>query len=186
MVSTFHCVHIPGHIHSCPPCWEPAGCSSHCLPSPAPWGSFRQAPASEVVCARGRLWSLFNYVLKISRTRVRLSGGETWIAKWSLLLGIPFNKLPVGIWSLKHPDWEAEYYKNPQTSLMFLSSYSRLSAAWNSFFLYSLEVKDQFGHLLVSFEQVPLGLRRCMIFTWGASAKMQTAGKVPFAPSGNL
>lgn len=156
-----------------------------CLRLPPGEASGRLLP-SEVVCARGRLWSLFNYVLKISRTCVRLSGGETWIAKWSLLLGIPFNKLPVGIWSLKHPDWEAEYYQNPQTSLMFLSSDSRLSAAWNSFFLYNLEVKEQLGHVLVSFEPVPLGFRRCLIFTWGASAKMQTAGKVPFAPNGNL
>lgn len=43
---------------------------------------------------------------------------------------------------------------------MLLPSLYRLLAAWNNLLLHSLEAKGQFGHLLVSFEQVPVELRR--------------------------
>lgn len=54
----------------------------------------------------------------------------------------------------------SRYYQNPEAPLMFLLSHSRLLAAWNNLLSYGLEAWDQFGHLLVGFEQVPLELKR--------------------------
>lgn len=54
----------------------------------------------------------------------------------------------------------SRYYQNPKAPLMFLSSHSRLRAAWNSLLLYDLEAREQFGHLLVGFEKIPVELKR--------------------------
>ena len=49
------------------------------------------------------------------------------------------------------PDQEVGCYQNPKAPLIFLSSRPRLLAAWISLFIHSLEVKDQFSYLVVSF-----------------------------------
>lgn len=49
------------------------------------------------------------------------------------------------------PDQEVGCYQNPKAPLIFLSSHPRLLAAWISLFFHSLEVKDRFGYLVVSF-----------------------------------
>lgn len=114
-----------------------------------PLGSSRQVPDLRNSLSMRRLWSLFSYVLKSSRTHVRFPWERK--AKGSLFSGIPFNELSWGLSSLP---------------------------------LHTREVKDQFGHLLVSLgiQQVSVGLGIEVLTTYcfhfrGFSQNVERAGK---------
>ena len=111
----FYGVH-KAHKDSCshaPPCWKHTPLLL--LSSTALLGSLRQAPAfRNGLSMRQALVSVqLRSTTMSSSLRGHVSHSPVMrITEWSLVLGIPFSELPLGISRFKHPDQEAEYYQN--------------------------------------------------------------------------
>lgn len=169
-------MHVPwcplgsqGHVHSGYAALGARGPFLCCISSPAPppsLGSFRQVPAfRSCLCVRLSVVSIPFCPQAFKDTCQAL----LWLNDNSQMISILRNSLqqaPCGNFKFPTPRSRSRILSERHSTPLVPSKLLQTSSSMKCCLLYSLEVKDPFGHLLVSLEQVLLGLRRKVHVTY--------------------